>query len=836
MKWGIRAVLVLLGVAALAPAATGAGLSPQVRLGGPPPGAQAPAIGGLSPGAVIHFSVALKPRTGLAAFVHEVSDPTSPNYHAYLTPAQFGQRFGATPDQVAAVEASLRAHGMQPGAVAANRLSIPVTADAATVQRAFAVSLRRVRLVSGRTAVVPNAAPAVDVPVAGDVQAVVGLSSVAAPRPLLARSVLRGQARGSRPHRTGHVATGGPQPCSAASSTGSSAGAYTADQMASSYRFPGLYGAGNLGQGETIAMYELEPNDPQDIAAYQSCYGTNAPVSYIPVDGGVGSGQGSGEAALDIEVAAGLAPRATILVYQGPNSSSGTPGSGPYDTFSKIVNDDRAQVISTSWGSCEPDNGTAAANSESTLFQQAAAEGQTILAAAGDAGSEDCFADTPPNPQLAVDDPGSQPYVTSVGGTTLSGLGPPPSQSVWNTGGSALAIANPSSGAGGGGVSQTWKMPAYQANAAGSLNVQQANSSGSVCNAPSGLCRQVPDVSADADPNTGYVIYWNGSGGDATSTQGWQVEAGTSAAAPLWAALVALVNGSSGCHGSPIGFANPTLYQAAGNNYGASFDDVTSGNNDYTGLNGGKYPAGPLYDMATGLGTPNAAGLAGSLCPAAFRVNNPGRQSSSLGQNVSLQLSVTGRGSGVVYGVSGLPPGLSVNSSTGRITGKPKKVGTFTVGVAAIAPDGAERGTAFVWQISGRPSLSGGSLSALGSSRPRLQLTVKAAGGAPGLKSVGLRAPGGLRFVLGRGQVNVRGARGRPVSRRLQLRGGRLVILLGKPQRQVKVQVSKGALSASRGLSSRARRHRAVSLVFKLTATDAQGLQTQLALRVKSRR
>jgi subtilase family serine protease len=821
------------GLAAAPSLAAGAGPGPRVRLGGPPPvSAHAADVGELSPGALIHFTVALKPRTGLASFVQQVSDPASPRYRAYLTPAQFGQRFGATTAQLAAVEASLRTHGLEPGPVSVNRLSIPVTANAGTVQRAFALSLRRVRLLSGRTAVVPNAAPAVDAPIAGDVQAIVGLSSVAAPRPLLARRTPSARAGQSLPRARGHVATGGPQPCAGASSA-ASGGAYTADQIASAYRFSGVYGAGNLGQGQTIAMYELEPNDGQDIAAYQSCYRTGAQVNYIPVDGGAGSGGGSGEAALDIEMAIGLAPRATILVYQGPNSSSGTAGSGPFDTFSAIINQNRAQVISTSWGSCEPDNGTAAANAESNQFQQAAAQGQTILAASGDSGAEDCFTSTPPNPTPAVDDPGSQPYVTSVGGTTLSGLGPPPAEKVWNGGGNPLALVGTSSGSSGGGVSQLWKMPSYQAGAAGSLNVAQANSSGSVCNASAGLCRQVPDVAADADPATGYVVYWNGSGSDPTSTAGWQVEGGTSAAAPLWASVLALANGSAACHGSPVGFANPTLYQVAGAAYGANFNDITSGNNDFTGTNGGRYPAGPGYDMATGLGTPNAAGLAASLCPATFRINNPGRQMTAVGQSVALQLSTTA-GAGVVYGASGLPPGLSVNRA-GRITGKPQKAGTFTVGVVAVDRAGAVRGTAFVWQITGRASVSGGGLRGL-SSRPRLQLTVATAGGAPALKSLALNAPTGLRFVAGPGRVILRGPGGRPVGARLLVRGGRLQIFLTKPQTRVSVVVGSGGLAASRGLSSRARGRLPVSVVFKLTVTDANGLQTSLRLRVKSRR
>ena len=192
----------------------------------------------------------------------------------------------------------------------------------------------------------------------------------------------------------------------------------------------------------------------------------------------------------------GLAPQAKVAVYEGPNS-----GSGPYDTFSAIITHHVAQVVTASWGQCEPLNGFGQAQSENTLFQQAAAEGMSIFSASGDDGSEDCF---PEDPTPAVDDPASQPYVTGVGGTHIASLGPRPSENVWNDG---VTV-----GAGGGGVSSFWSMPSYQSAAPASLHVINSGSTGSDCGASSGYCREVPDVSADADPGTGYVIYWNGNG------------------------------------------------------------------------------------------------------------------------------------------------------------------------------------------------------------------------------------------------------------------------------------------------------------------------------------
>ena len=264
------------------------------------------------------------------------------------------------------------------------------------------------------------------------------------------------------PLAAGHVATGGAQPCDGARSAAASQHAYTADQIASAYGFSGPYGAGDRGAGTTVAMYELEPVSAADLAAYEACYGLHSNIAYVPVDGGAGSGAGSGESALDIENLIGLAPAANVVVYEGPNSNSGSPGAGPYDIFSAIVNQDRAQVVSVSWGECEAALGATDAQAEANLFAQAAAQGQTIVAAGGDNGAQDCNTSGQlPQTQPAVDDPASQPLVTGVGGTTLSALGPRPAESVWNQAGT-VATAALQPGAGGGGVSGFWAMPASQ--------------------------------------------------------------------------------------------------------------------------------------------------------------------------------------------------------------------------------------------------------------------------------------------------------------------------------------------------------------------------------------
>lgn len=580
-------------------------------------------VGPLSPSDVVGFSIALRPRdpAGLARFVQAVSTPGSPAFHRYLAPGRFAAEFGASPGAIATVEAGMRADGLRVGGVAADRLSIDVSGTEAAVGAALGVSFARFRLASGRIGYSSLSAPRVAAALGGAVQAVVGLSTLASPQPEgLSRSRSLSAVGGAVPGRTGTavpgaIGTRGPGragaalggsasgvavPCAAARSLAAQ-GSLTAPELARAYGLPGLYKLGDLAAGVTVALFELEPNRRSDIAAYQHCYGTDATVGYVKVAGGAGTGGGQGEAALDIEDVIGLAPRATIDVFQGPNTDQGA-----YETFRAIIDRDRAKVISTSWGICEAQlGGRAVALAEQALFQQAAAQGQTIVAAAGDDGSTDCAnqANTAID-KLAVDDPGAQPYVTSVGGTTTYRLGPPPTSGAWND----------ASGAGGGGVSSLWRMPTYQSHTPGRLHVVTSFSSGSPCKARSGYCREVPDVSADADPRTGYIVYFDGAwyGGFG----------GTSAAAPVWAAVAALADASKGCGREPVGFLNPELYAIAGSaGYAEAFTDVVKGNNDLFGAPAGGplYPAGPGFDMATGLGTPlvtsaSGPGLASRLC------------------------------------------------------------------------------------------------------------------------------------------------------------------------------------------------------------------------------
>jgi hypothetical protein len=611
---------------------------------------------------------------GLASFATAVSTRGNRLYHRYLGRGELAAQFGPTAASIAEVERWLAAEGLRVGRIAGDHLTIPVSSDASVVATAFSTSFERYRATGGRVVFAETKAPLLPGSVAPYIAGVVGLDSLSVPQ----RVGLAVAAHGDRTVREPAVVTGGPQPCAAALSAAAGDGAFTADQLASAYGFSGLYGDADEGAGVTVALFELEPYLASDVAAYQSCYGTSASVTDTEVDGGSGSGPGDGEAALDVEDVIGLAPHAAIDVYEGPDSDTGF-----VDVYSEIVSEDSAQVVSTSWGSCETGTDSSVVTSEESLFEEAAAEGQSVLAAAGDLGSEGCLG----SDALAVDDPASQPYVTAVGGTEVAAYGLPPTEQAWNTGGN---------GAGGGGISTLHAMPTYQSAAPTWLDVVGPRSSGAPCGAASGsYCREVPDVSADADPSSGYLVYYDGA---------WDDIGGTSGAAPLWAALLALVDASTACGGKAVGFANPALYAAAATSYEEDFDDVTFGDNDRTGTNGGSYAASVGYDMATGLGSPKGTSLAATLCPTGpsgdvVTAESPGAEVARVGSPSSVGLTGTdSAGLRLSWSASGLPPDLSISSS-GEISGTTETTGVFSVTATDEDRDGASGSTGFLWTV-----------------------------------------------------------------------------------------------------------------------------------------
>jgi subtilase family serine protease len=788
----------------------------------------------------LQITITLAPRDpgALNSYADGVSSPGNADFRHFLTTSQFRARFAPTRATVRAVERSLRAHGLQPGSLDKSGLALTVRASSGAIERAFKLTLSEVRLRDGRDAIFNVQAPAVDARIAGAVQAVIGLSTLYPAQGTAVRGssnpLLAARARAASVKT--RVATGGPQPCSQAVDDAPGSGGYTADQIASYYDFSPLYEAGDKGQGVTMAVYELESDAPSDIAAYERCYGIHTKITYVKVDGGSGSGAGSGEAALDIDQIIGLAPKVKLLVYQGPNSNNGT---GPYKTYAAIADQDKASVVSTSWGNCEPEETLPQAQAEATVFEQMAVQGQTLVAAAGDSGSQDCWiggAGGNSNNSLEVDDPASQPFVTGVGGTSLElgvfnigGNGNQtyptanPNETVWNNSYPGLQYAATwgiAPGAGGGGISAFWPMPAYQSTAATTapwLDIENSESSGANCGAGiGGYCREVPDVSADADPMDGYMTYWNGQGHDGNNAlSGWQSIGGTSASTPLWATVFALAEASRACAGNLIGFANPALYALASSSpsaYASYFNDVTNdainqaGNdNDLTasGNTAGLFEADPGYDMATGLGTPNAANLAPALCREALQVHAAGVRQSFRGARVSVRVSASppsGQSGNVTYSAKHLPAGLRINPTTGVVSGKITRAGVYDTVFGASVSGGDVGARSYVWTVADRPAASALSLADTGTGRPLLAFTLSAGRNESALRSVLVKLPAGVSLRRPLHGITVTGAAGRSVPHRLSLLHGDLVISFKPAHSPDKVVFNTGALSSQGGL------------------------------------
>ncbi len=345
--------------------------------------------------------------------------------------------------------------------------------------------------------------------------------------------------------------------------------------LAALYNFP----TGVDGTGQTIGIIELGGGyNTADLQTFFQGVGLAVPsVTAVSVDGGANTpgGDADGEVELDIEVAGSIAPGANIAVYFAPNTDQGF-----IDAISDAVHDvtRKPSVISISWGG--PEN-TWTAQSRTAMdaaLQDAATLGVTVTVASGDNGSTDGSGDG----TLQVDFPSASSFALACGGTTLQASGGRiTSETVWNETASQ-------EGATGGGVSNVFAVPTYQQNAGVPQNPQTSFGG-----------RGVPDVSGNADPTTGYQVVVDGQS---------IIVGGTSAVAPLWAGLIALLNQQLG---TPVGLLQPKLYSLGE----AVFRDITSGNNDDGGL--GFYSAQVGWDPCTGLGSPNGTALLDALQPAA---------------------------------------------------------------------------------------------------------------------------------------------------------------------------------------------------------------------------
>ena len=506
---------------------------------------QARDVGAADPDQQLEVSILLRRRAseGLKARLDKIARGDRSDGH--LSREAFAQNFGADPADVAAVEAFARTFGLTVVAEDLPRRTVRLSGSVTAFNEAFGVSLRRIEQGDFRFR---GRVGAISLPeeLAGPVEAVLGLDD-------------RPQAQPHFRRRPGGVA----QPRSASPTS------YTPPQLAALYGFPSGAGA-----GECIGIIELGGGfTPADLTAYFSRIGVNPQptVTAVSVDQGQNAPTGSadgpdGEVMLDIEVAGAVAPGARIVVYFASNTDAGfvdAVTTAAHDTTNK------PSVISISWGSAESNWTTQSLNALDQAISAAASMGVTVCVASGDNGSSDGVTDGADH----VDFPASSTWALGCGGTSVQASGGAiTSETVWNDGAHG--------GAGGGGVSAVFAAPAWQ----------QGLSATSAQGVQTPLAKRgVPDVSGDADPETGYSVRVDGAD---------TVIGGTSAVAPLWAALITLINAN---RGSAVGYVNPTLYANA-----QAFNDITQGAN-------GDFEASAGWDACSGLGSPKGTAIQTAL-------------------------------------------------------------------------------------------------------------------------------------------------------------------------------------------------------------------------------
>ena len=571
------------------------------------PAARAARVGPAPAGQRLQLVLPLRvDAAGLARFATAVSTPGSPMYGRYLSIPALARRFGASASARARVVGFLRASGATDVKVDATGLLAEAKMSARLAQRVFASPLAEFRAADHARFLAPVTAIRVPAAIHELVTGVVGLdtepeSSSATPSFATALGPLRLGPLRSTAHAAAQSSSalprsGAPAGCPAGIAAGAQDGnpGFTPNQYLSAYDFDPLHIAGYTGQGERVALVEIDGYSAADVAAFAQCFGFAVPPVKIF---GVGLSQPLapvGETTLDVEVLDAAAPGLKAIdVYQTNSDAAATLGA-----FAAPLQDAarRPQVISASLGLCEPQaydaSGLIGIEATERVLEVAASDGISVLAASGDNGSADCeTAGGDPIDQLAVNYPASSQWATAVGGTNLAlnATNQIVSQSVWNDGSVADA-------AGGGGVSALFTRPSYQ------KGVVRRNR------------REVPDVSMLADLLPGYSIYCSASPEcvNDLNTSPWLAVGGTSAATPLLAGGVAIVDQMLRMsHRENLGLLNPLIYKLGRSTAGpAVFGDIASGSIDLgpyipggDGLPLGCCTATAGYDDATGWGS-----------------------------------------------------------------------------------------------------------------------------------------------------------------------------------------------------------------------------------------
>ena len=584
---------------------------------------QAQVFGNTPADTPVTVSIVLKTQneSQLQQLIQAQTTPGSANFRKYLSVSQFAQQYGQSPAVIQAITSYLAQYGIKTS-VYQDNLNITATGTAGQFDSAFGVVLQNMAY-KGKNFHGAQA-PKMPSTLAGPVLAVLGLTNYG--------------------NFASNIAKPAVQPTASSSKSSAEQYGLLPSNLESHYNVNPLIQQGDLGQGQTIGIVTLAALNTPDAYDYWKNIGLKVSQKRITVnnvDGGPGApslSAGSDETALDVEQSGAIAPDANIQVYQAPNTDYGFA-----DAFFTAVNQNVAGSISASWGESEDAvNYTISTGQESVNYSQvfneiaeeAAAQGISMFASAGDSGAYSASRDLGTT-DLSVLSPADSPYITAAGGTTLAGtqnygsLGTVtvPAERAWGwdylwpileaaTGENEATVAESFVAGGGGGYSTVYATPWYQQGVPGVnrftavqwLTPTQNNTSWTFHPNPEivqgqGSGRALPDLSMNADPQTGYAVYSNLFG--SSPSQDWAQYGGTSFVAPQLNGITALINEYAG---GRVGFWNPQIYHFATSSHSPFTPlNATGPNNDneyYTGTKG------TVYNPATGLGTPNVYALA----------------------------------------------------------------------------------------------------------------------------------------------------------------------------------------------------------------------------------
>lgn len=578
-------------------------------------------------GMSIHFSRTAAQEAKLQALIAAQQNPASGQYHQWLTPEQFAAQFGVSDSDIAKVKAWLAQEGFTVDSVNRSKNAIRFSGTVEQAEQAFSTEIHNYNIPSP-TGVEKHFAPSTNLSIPAALSGVVqGVGNLDNFRP-------KARAIRSRNPRL--------KPSFTSSETGDVF--FSPGDIKTVYDVQPLYNGGYTGSGQAITVIGQSEIALSDIEAFQSASGLTVKDPELVLVPGSGtpavSAGDEAESDIDLEWSGAIATGATItLVYVG-----NSPNYDAFDSLEYAIDNQLGTIISSSYGICEAELGSAAQSALESAFEQATSQGQTIMSAAGDDGSTDCFTgESSPalseQEELAVDYPASSPYVTGMGGTEISTASSTyltPGDGYWATASSSDVISSALKyipemawnedvancgqtdclSSGGGGTSTLFAKPSWQNGVTGLSS--------------SITMREVPDIALNAATGLpGYLLctsdtsFWNtsqeascNSGFRDSATGDLTVGGGTSFAAPIFSGMLALINQAKG-YTTGQGLINSTLYTLAANSttYASAFHDITSGNNDCLAGSGfcsgtAGFSAGTGYDQVTGLGTIDLGNLA----------------------------------------------------------------------------------------------------------------------------------------------------------------------------------------------------------------------------------